>query len=146
MAILVSSMRKDLVDKLVLVSSAGMKPKRKISYYFKVFSYKMAKLFKISIKNRGSSDYQALDENMKKTFVNVVNTHLESYCPLIEAKTIIIFGENDAETPLYMAKRLNKLIKNSQLCVIQHAGHFCFLERGLEFNRILKNFLIEEEK
>ena len=145
-AILVSSMNKDLVNKLVLVGSAGMKPKRKLSYYFNLCSYKTMKFLGYIPKNAGSSDYAKLDEGMKKTFVSIVNTHLENYAKLIEAKTLIVFGENDTETPVYMAKRLNKLIKNSELVILPHAGHFCFQERSLKFCRLLTEFLTKEEE
>lgn len=142
-AILVSSLRKDLVDKLVLIASAGMKPKRKLSYFANVFCYKCLKFLGCAPKNAGSNDYKQLSPAMQKTFVNVVNAHLEEYCPYIEAKTLIIFGENDDQTPVYMAKRLNKLIKTSKLCILKHAGHFCFIERQIKVCYLLQNFLKE---
>lgn len=144
-AILVSALRNDLVDRLVLIASAGMKPKRKLSYFVNVFCYKCLKFLGCPPKNAGSSDYKKLSAAMQKTFVNVVNTHLEEYCPLIEAETLIIFGENDNQTPIYMAKRLKKLIKNSQLVVLKHAGHFCFIERKIQVCQFLQQFLKEDK-
>lgn len=144
-AILVSSLQSGLVDRLVLVGSAGMKPRRKLGYYLKVFRYKLLKFFGRKPKNAGSSDYNALSDNMKQTFVSIVNTHLEEYCKNISAKTLIVFGENDIETPIYMAKRLKKLIKGSKLVILPHAGHFCFQERSMQFKRLLTNFLTKEE-
>lgn len=144
-AIIVSALRKDIVNKLVLVASAGMKPKRKLSYYLRVYSYKTLKYFGFYPHFSGSSDYAKLDEGMKRTFSSIVNTHLEEYCQLIEADTLIVFGKEDTETPIYMAKRLNKLIKNSHLELLDHAGHFCFLDRGLKFSALLCNFLTKEE-
>lgn len=140
-AILIASLRPDLVGRLVLVGSAGMKPKRKISYYFNVFSYKLLKFFGYFPQNAGSSDYCLLSSNMKKTFVSIVETHLEEYCLQIEAPTSIVFGESDQETPVYMAERLNKLIKNSQLYIIEGAGHFVFIDREIAFVKIVKKFL-----
>ncbi len=144
-AIIVSALRKDLVNKLVLVDSAGMKPKRKLSYYMRIYTYKTLKYFGFYLNNAGSSDYAKLDVDMKKTFSSIVNTHLEEYCPQIEAQTLIVFGKDDKETPVYMAKRLNKLIKNSHLELLEHAGHFCFFDRGLKFRQLLYGFLTKEE-
>lgn len=88
----------------------------------------------------GSSDYLALPENMRKTFVSIINTYLEDYAKIMSVKTLIIWGEKDDDTPLYMAKRLNRLIKNSRLEIIQQAGHFSFIDRPLEFYKLVNVF------
>ena len=41
----------------------------------------------------------------------------------------------------YMAKRLNKGIKNSHLKVIKGAGHFCFIDKPYAFNLLAGEFL-----
>ena len=56
-AILVSVLCKEQVDKLVLVDSAGLKPRRKLSYWFKVLRYKIRKKLKKDTSNLGSCDY-----------------------------------------------------------------------------------------
>ncbi len=144
-AIIVSALCKKEVEKLVLVDSAGIKPKRGLKYYIKIYQYKLAKKRKKDISKFGSSDYLALSPNMQQVFKSVVNTHLQDFLPQIQAKTLIIFGENDTTTPLYMAKKLKKHIKNSKLVVLPAAGHFCFLDKKLEFVSILKEFLQEEK-
>lgn len=143
-AILIASLRPNLVNKLMLIDSAGMKPKRKISYYFRVFTYKLLKIFGNYSKNVGSSDYNQLSNDMKKTFVSIVNTHLEEYCLQISALTTIVYGANDEETPIYMAKKMHKLIKNSTLHIIDGAGHFVFIDREIAFVEIINNFLKEK--
>ena len=143
-AIIIAGMEKDLVEKLVLVSSAGMKPKRTLKHHIKVLKYKFRKKMGLSTKNYGSQDYKNLDDDMKKVFNSVVNSFLEENAKLITSKTLIIFGENDIETPIYMAKRLNKLISNSKLVLMENCGHFCFLERPILFCQYLTKFLREE--
>lgn len=144
-AILISSLYPKLVDKLVLVGSAGMKPKRKLTYYMRIFAHKSLKILGFSNFLSGSSDYAVLNSEMKKTFINIVNTYLEDYCKKITASTLIIFGENDAETPIYMAQRLHKLIASSKLKILPHAGHFVYLDRSIEFNELVSDFLKEEK-
>ena len=120
-----------------------MRPKRGLAYYVKVLKYKSRKKLGLSTKNFGSQDYQNLDADMKKVFNSVVNSFLEENAKLIEAKTLVIFGKNDTETPIYMAKRLNKLITNSKLVLMENCGHFCFLERRILFCKHLNEFLKE---
>jgi len=143
--ILVSVIQKSLVKKIILVDSAGMKPRRKPFYYFKNLEYKIRKFFRFDTSQFGSSDYKALSPNMKKVFSRIVSTHLEEYASMITQETLLVFGEKDKETPLYMGKRLNKLIKNSKLIVFKGCSHFCYLERPYEFCKLVIEFL-EGEK
>lgn len=143
--LVMASLTPKLVNKLILLDSAGMKPKRSLKYHFSVLKYKIFKLLNILQENAGSSDYRALDPECRSTFVSVVNTFLEEYCYQIKAPTLIIFGKQDEVTPLYMAKRLNKLIKNSTLEVVEHAGHFCFEDRPIKIVELLSKFLKEKK-
>lgn len=125
-AIKFSSCYTNLVKALVLIGAAGCKPKRGLKYYFKVLKYKLSKKKNI---RAGSSDYVALSPHMKKCFVKIVNTFQEPEMKTLVVPTLLIFGENDNDTPLYMAKRMKKLIKNSKLVIVKNSSHFCFLEQ-----------------
>ncbi len=139
-AIILSAVKRSLVHTCLLVDSAGIKPHHSIDYHMKICKYKIKKALGKSTLNMGSPDYLALSPDMKKTFVSIVNTHLEEYAKKMAVKTLIVWGEKDNETPIYMAKKLNKYIRGSRLKVIKEAGHFCFLDRPLEFYKIVKNF------
>lgn len=143
--ILINVIRPELVEKNILVDSAGMKPRRKMSYYFKVAKYKLLKRKGKDVQNLGSRDYLSLSPNMRKTFVSIVSTNLEEYAKMIKKETLIVFGEEDKETPIYMAKRLKKLIQKSQLFLIKEAGHFCFLDKPYEFSNLILEFLRSEK-
>ena len=67
--------------------------------------------------------------------------YLDDFLPFIRAKTLIVFGENDKVTPIYMAKKLHKKIKSSKLEIMQDAGHFCFVDKRVEFLTLLAEFL-----
>lgn len=134
--------------KLCLIDSAGIKPRRNLKYYIRVARFKMLK--KKAMKNQklhskldtfGSSDYKKLSLIMKQTFVRVVNEDLSSNAKFIKCKTIIVWGNKDKETKLYMAKKLSKLISNSKLYILKNAGHFSFLDNKQEFLIILDTFV-----
>ena len=130
--------------KLCLVDSAGLKPRRGFKYYYNVYKYKISKKIfpnSNSLKKYGSEDYKKLSANMKKTFINIVNEDLSCYASYITAKTLIIWGDNDRETRLYMAKKLRRLIRNSRLEIIKNSGHFPFLDKPYSFIIILDTFL-----
>lgn len=144
-AILVGAIKKDMVDKIVLVGCAGMKPKRSLKYFLKVASFKIKKRLGKDVSKCGSSDYLSLSPNMKKVFSRIVNTHLEEYAKMLPQKVLIVSGDKDKETPLYMARRLKKLIKNSTLVVMKDCSHFCYLEKPYEFCLLAKEFLRSEK-
>lgn len=143
-AIILSAVKRSLVHSCILVDSAGLKPRRNLKYHIKVYRYKLRKALGKSTFNMGSKDYLALSPGMRKTFVSIVNTYLDEYCKKMSVKTLLIWGEKDNDTPLYMAKRMKKYIKNSSLKVINGAGHFCFIDRPLEFYKIVNAFWEEE--
>lgn len=134
------------IESLVMVGSAGLKPRKNLLTQFKIIRYKVCKFLKIKQNNCGSNDYQKLSPIMQQTFINIVNTDLKNVCKKIVLPTLLIFGENDKETPLYMAKRFKKLIKNSTLIVVKNAGHYVWLD---DYNLVInktKNFFDYHKK
>lgn len=134
--------------KLCLVDAAGIKPKLSLLKKWRIYQYKKLKK-KVQKSGKpsekllkyGSNDYKMLSPIMKQTFVNVVNEDLSKYAKTINCDTIIVWGKQDKETKLYMAKKYSRLIKNSKLYILQNAGHFSFLDETQEFLIILDRFL-----
>lgn len=155
-SIMLSSLYPNLVKKMILIDSGGIKPKKSIKQLCKVYSYKFIKNFlKVVMfnsesyknlminyrKKAGSADYNALPENMKATFVKVVNQDLRCFLKDIAAPTLVVWGENDMDTPLYMGKIIASQIKDSGLVVLNDAGHFSYIDNSAKFNLIAINFL-----
>lgn len=132
------------LDKIVITGGAGLKPKRKLNYYFKIYSYKLLKKFfkNKDFSNFGSNDYKKLNEIEKLSFKKIINEHLDNLLPKISNKVLLIYGKKDSETPVYMAKKLNKNIKNSKLFLL-NGNHFCFITKHKTFNELTLNFLKE---
>lgn len=139
-AIIVSAIRRSLVHSCILVDSAGLRPRRKMKYYVNLWKYKIYKKLGKDVSRFGSSDYKPLPPEMKDVFKNIVSTYLEEYARRSKVKTLLVWGENDKETPLYMGKRLNRYIKTSRLYVMKNTGHFPFLDKPLEFYQLINNF------
>lgn len=137
-----------ILTKLVLVDSAGIKPKRGLLYYLRVKKYKRLKkkvlknkLDKKVLENYGSSDYKSLSPVMKASFTMVVNEDLTPLLGLIGCETLIVWGKKDKDTKMYMARILKRKIKKSRL-VVYNAGHYSYLERLDKFISDLYEFLL----
>ena len=124
-------------DKIVLTGSAGLKPKNTLKKRAKKLCFNIAKRFvkKEKLLRFYSPDYLSLNDVMKQSFIKIVNEYLDGYLSLIN-------GDLDKETPLYMAKKLNREIPNSALKVFNGCSHFCFLDKPIKFNMEVKEFLL----
>lgn len=131
----------DIVEKLILIDAAGLKPRRGIRYRAKVAAYKFKKRLGLNTKNSGSADYRALSGDMKRVFVSVVNTHLGALVKRITCPTLIFFGALDRDTPLWMGKKLERNIADSALIVLKNAGHYSFLEQFSDFIVVFDAFI-----
>ncbi len=142
----------ELINKLILVNCAGIKPRRTYKYYLKTF---LAKTGKVAarvlgkpgnkIKNLiyqqiGSKDFQDAGP-MKDTFIKVINEDLQPSLKNVMASTLLIWGENDQDTPVYMGKIMEREIKNAGLVVLKNAGHYSYLDQFQQFCIITNNFL-----
>lgn len=143
-AVKMASADKNAFGKMVLTGAAGLKPKRKLGYYVKKSVFRTLKLFigKEKLSRFYSDDYNKLSPVMKESFVKIVNEYTDNLLQNIDNDVLLIFGENDKETPLYMAKRFNENIKNSKLVVISGAGHFAFVDKPIRFNTEVREFLL----
>lgn len=151
--ILYSSRNK--VNKLILVDAAGVKPRRSLKYYFKVYTYKLGKKLmplmygkeraqqriEAMRAKRGSSDYNNASPMMRAILSKVVNEDLKDKMPLIKAPTLLIWGENDTATPLRDAKIMERLIPNAGLVSFPGCGHYSFLDNPFQFAAVLRSFL-----
>lgn len=130
----------DRVEKLVLVDSAGILPKRGLKFYFRLLKHKILKFLR-GYGLEGSADFKSLSGAIAGTFINVVNYDQRHLLKNINAPTAIFWGDKDYDTPLYMAKIFNKKIKNSHLFIFTNCGHFSYLDNSGKFIRILSAFI-----
>lgn len=141
-----------LVDKLIIIGGAGIR-RKSVKRYLKTLKYKFLKKISILLPKEkhikyleklfdkySSTDYKNLDNNMKKTFKNIVNTDLRKYLKYIYCPTVLIWGENDTSTPLKDGKLMNKKISNSGLITIKNGTHFVYLEYPFYIIKIIKAF------
>ncbi len=134
-AIKFGAMYPQMVSKLVLVSSAGIKRKTlPILKYLTpigkiIFSLPGLKFlapifkkvfYKFIIR---STDYLNVKGVMRETFKKVVREDLTPLLSKINAPTLIIWGSKDKKTPLKEGEIMRSKIKNSKLEVLIGVGH-----------------------
>lgn len=138
-------------SKLVLTGAAGIKPKKSFATKTKIAAYKVAKkVVKLPGLNRfensmkryfGSSDYKNTTGFKRTSFVKIVNEDLTNLLEKIKAPTLLIWGEKDDATPLWMGKTMENKIPDAGLVVFENDDHFAYFHQMQRFNTIVSVFL-----
>lgn len=152
-AILFASRRQ--ADKLILIDAAGVKPRRGLRYYFKVYAFKFSRrIMQLTMgkeaaarkieegrRRNGSADYAAASPRMRAVLSKVVNHDLRRVMPSIKAPTLLIWGENDTATPMRDARIMERLIPGAALVSFPGCGHYSFLDNPRQFAAVMSSFL-----
>ena len=143
------------IKKIILIDSAGIKPKKTLKQKLSLMCYKIGRtvlsfapvkaIFPDALeklrKKRGSADYQSATPIMRQTLVKVVNEDLKHLLPGVKAPTLLVWGTADTATPLSDAELMEKLIPDAGLVKVQGAGHYSFLEAPEFVERVVASFL-----
>lgn len=147
-------------DCLVMIDAAGIKPRRSLRYYWKIYTFKALKrlaplamgkeraqrLIDDMRSRRGSSDYANSTPRMRAIMSRVVNQDLTHLLKDVKVPTLLIWGEEDTATPLRDAKLMEKLMPDAGLVTFPGCGHYSFLDNPAQFAAVLNSFLISRLK
>ena len=61
---------------------------------------------------------------MRQSMVKVVNQDLQEYLPRIQAETLLVWGDQDQDTPLSDGELMERLIPGSGLAVLADSTSF----------------------
>jgi pimeloyl-ACP methyl ester carboxylesterase len=150
----------EAVEKLILADSAGIKPRnwkgwrsfpvnlnpaslldtRKM--FEKIFFDKsvitdqlVERVFENRMRNGDSYTISRVLEGLDS------NQWVDKQLDKVKAPTLIVWGQEDALTPLEQAETFHKDIANSRLEVIAQCGHAPQIEKPAEFNKLVLDFL-----
>lgn len=150
-----------LFDKIIFTGAAGIRPRQSAEAQKRSERYQKLKRGCLKLRSipflrktadklekklrlkYGSRDYNALDDEMKKTFVKVINLDLTDLYERFRSSTLLIWGDDDSETPLWMGREMEKRIPDAGLVILEGGTHFAYLEQLQRFNTIVRQFLKE---
>ena len=147
------------VKSMVLSNSAGIKAKQSISSQLRLRLYQTVRkslnrvgavaiaedLRQRYTKRYGSADFQSASAGMRKTLVNVVNQDLLANARRVSVPTVLIWGDADTATPLWMGKMLEKAIPDAALIVHEGAGHYAYLDNAQKTASIMNALYRSDE-
>ena len=157
-AIYLASHEPQLIGKLVITGGAGVKKpsarkEQGKTLWYKRFTRIVRALAKVPllkqpmlqvqeklVRRFGSADYVKLNAAMRATFVKIISEDLTPMLSGITAPTLLIWGDNDQETPLWMGQTMEREIRDCGLVVFQGRSHYAFLEESARFHLIIRQF------
>jgi pimeloyl-ACP methyl ester carboxylesterase len=90
----------------------------------------------------GTTDYlDAGASGMREIFLNTINEDLRADAAKITQQSLLIWGEQDEDTPIAYAKEFQKEIAGSKLHIIPNAGHFVYLDAPQDAVQLTDEFL-----
>lgn len=130
------------IDKMTLSNSAGIKLQPSIGQRLRRGLYRRARssLDALGAKSAaenlrsfynqrfGSADFVGASPIMRQTLVKIVEQDLLEYARRAEKPTVLIWGDADEETPLWMGRKLEKTLPDAALIVHPGAGHYAYLD------------------
>ncbi len=154
-ALVMNRRRPELIRRQVLTGAAGLRsaqsgkePQGKKRLYDNALTHKLLgekgveKIRNFVRSHFGSEDYKNATPMMREVFQKVVAEDLAPCLDGVRASTLLLWGERDTATPLWMGREMEKRIEDAALVVFEGAGHFAYLEQYPRFIAIVKNFLL----
>lgn len=141
-------------SKLVLIGSAGIRHKQKLKKQIFKLIAKLGKgglsilplpasaKLKLKKKLYQAAGSEALDNPaLEQTFRKVVEEDIQNLAGKIKIPTLIIYGEDDTDTPPQFGEILASEIQNAKLNIISGAGHYVFLDQPEKTLNLIERFI-----
>lgn len=150
-----SLMYPGVFKKIVLIAASGIKPNNSLKKaVFKKISTGAKKITALPVLNKVEDklrysyykyivremDYYR-SEKLRETFKNILDESLDEEINKIKVDTLIIWGDNDRMTPLWMGEKIKKLITNSEIKIFRGFGHGLPLVNPDDVAQSISNFI-----
>lgn len=142
LGIILASRYQNLVDRLVLIAPAGIKPKSWKRRIMKMLSVLLG-LVPLGMRRKLAApfmdeDYQNSSSELRELYRVVVRDDLRKYLPDIKQPTDVIWGETDPILPLALVKTYRKLLPHCRVRIVWGAGHDPHLSDPTQLTSILE--------
>ena len=139
-------------EKLVLLASSGIRPKKTIKTTLITLAAKSGKQFtkllpranqraiRKAVYDRLGSDFLAAPQ-MADTFKKVVREDVRAGLGSITIPVLLVYGQEDMDTPLWIARTFEKLLPDARLHAAPLAGHFIHHDALAETVHEMKGFI-----
>jgi pimeloyl-ACP methyl ester carboxylesterase len=140
--------------KLVLLASAGVRDVRTarkkvlkaVAKTGKLLSKPLPQSVRTRMRRRlykAAGSDMLVAEHLQETFKKVVGQDIQEDAAGLQLPTLLIYGQNDTETPPAYGRLLNSRIVGSDLKIVTQAGHYVHHDQPTIVARAIQEFLGE---
>ena len=151
----------DRVSSLVLTGCAGLRPKKTLKGWVRTRIFQAGRLglqaigavpalkyksedWLASLRLAFSSrDYLATPEALRGSFSQIVRQDLRPLLKDISQPSLLVWGEQDSATPLWMGEAMAREIPDARLLVYQADDHFAYFNQVARFANAVDAFISE---
>lgn len=122
LGIFISAKYPEFIEKLILANSSYKrqnKPSKLSKFFSKTPTIVKQIVYRVVFPNSDLYKFPQLEKNFRQIIIH----DLSPLLPEIKQPTLILWGENDSETPVELAYELKNKIKNSSLKIFPEVGH-----------------------
>jgi pimeloyl-ACP methyl ester carboxylesterase len=83
---------------------------------------------------------------MRGTFRAVIAVDQTEQLRRVRASTLLVWGDRDDDTPVWMGRRMEELIPDAGLVVLEGAGHYSYADSPGQFRAVARQFLLEQPR
>lgn len=134
--------------KLVLLASSGIRTPKKILKATARVGKTITSPLPTALKNklrkrfyRGIDSEIFLFPEMEQTFRKIVGHDVLDEAKNIKVSTLIIYGEDDQDTPTSYGEKFHRAITNSRIKTVNQAGHLVHHDQLEKVSRAVEEFL-----
>lgn len=131
----------EFIENLILCAPSFKRPLGKeflpLTQMQKSFSLIRMLYYKVFHPESDVSKRPELENNFRK----IITQDLSHLLPKITQRTLVIWGDQDRQTPVAHALVLKENLKNCELRIISDAGHNLPIKKPLEVSALVKTFI-----
>lgn len=138
-------------DTLILTGCAGLRPKPSFKRTVKTYAFKVGKFVLKGLGSikalqaqtgqwteklrqmNASKDYLAAPEALRGSFSLVVREDLSPLIKKITHPVLLVYGDRDQATPLWMGQKIKAMLPDARLLVYRGEDHFAYLNQVKRF-------------
>lgn len=139
-------------EKLILLASSGIRTGKYLRKYFYRAAAKVGKVVTapLPIEKRRALRHKLyraagsdllVAEHMQETFKRVVSQDVQSDARKLKLPTLLVYGHGDTETPALFGVKFSRLIKGSELKILDDADHWLHREQPVKLAELIQQFL-----
>ena len=125
-----------LIHGLFLIAAAGLPPRRSLRMTARRWAFRLARALtpegpaRDRLRQRfGSADYRQAGA-MRPILVKAVNEDLSAVARAVRCPALLLYGDQDRETPPELGARLARLMPGSRLVILRGFDHWSVLGEG----------------